>query len=48
MPGTPSAAYSIRLRVETENRPGWLGRIATAIGEAGGNIAGLEIVEASA
>ena len=47
MPGTPSAAYSICIRVETENRPGGLGRIATAIGDAGGNIAGLEIVEAS-
>jgi len=46
--GTPSAAYSICIRVETENRPGWLGRIATAIGDAGGNIAGLEIVETSA
>jgi malate dehydrogenase (oxaloacetate-decarboxylating) len=44
-PRTPSSAYSIRLRVESENRPGWLGRIATAIGDAGGNIAGLEIVE---
>jgi len=47
VPGTPSAAYSICIRVETENRPGGLGRIATAIGDAGGNIAGLEIVEAS-
>ena len=44
-PRTPSSAYSICLRVESENRPGWLGRIATAIGDAGGNIAGLEIVE---
>ena len=44
-PRTPSSAYSVCLRVESENRPGWLGRIATAIGEAGGNIAGLEIVE---
>ena len=44
-PATPSSAYSIRIRVELDNRPGWLGRIATAIGEAGGNIAGLEIVE---
>ncbi|HET6812354.1 MAG TPA: NAD-dependent malic enzyme, partial [Acidimicrobiales bacterium] len=44
-PRTPSSAYSICLRVESDNRPGWLGRIATAIGDAGGNIAGLEIVE---
>ena len=47
MQGTPNAAFSVSLRVETENRPGWLGRITTAIGDAGGNIAGLEIVEAS-
>jgi len=35
---TPTAAYSIRLRVRLDNRPGNLGRLATAIGEAGGNI----------
>ena len=35
---TPTAAYSIRLRVRLDNRPGSLGRLATAIGEAGGNI----------
>jgi malate dehydrogenase (oxaloacetate-decarboxylating) len=44
-PRTPSSAYSVCLRVESENRPGWLGRVTTAIGEAGGNIAGVEIVE---
>ena len=45
MANTPNSAFSITLRVEVDNRPGSLGRIATAIGEAGGNIAGLEIVE---
>jgi malate dehydrogenase (oxaloacetate-decarboxylating) len=35
---TPTAAYSIRLRVRLDNRPGTLGRLATAIGAAGGNI----------
>ena len=35
---TPTAAYSIRLRVRLDNRPGVLGRLATAIGEVGGNI----------
>src|ERR687897_2930912 len=35
---TPTAAYSIRLRVRLDNRPGALGRLATSIGEAGGNI----------
>ncbi|MDP1806717.1 MAG: ACT domain-containing protein, partial [Acidimicrobiales bacterium] len=35
---TPTAAYSILLRVRLDNRPGTLGRLATVIGEAGGNI----------
>ena len=35
---TPTAAYSIRLRVRLDNRPGTLGRLTTAIGDAGGNI----------
>jgi malate dehydrogenase (oxaloacetate-decarboxylating) len=38
---TPTAAYSIRLRVRLDNRPGTLGRLATAIGDAGGNITAL-------
>src|SRR4051794_29571749 len=33
-----SAQYSIVLRVEIDHRPGMLGLVATAIGEAGGNI----------
>ena len=44
-PATPSSAYSVCLQVEADNRPGSLGRITTAIGEAGGNIAGVEIAE---
>ncbi|MGH9276304.1 MAG: ACT domain-containing protein, partial [Acidimicrobiales bacterium] len=35
---TPTAAFSISLRVRLDNRPGTLGRLATAIGEVGGNI----------
>jgi malate dehydrogenase (oxaloacetate-decarboxylating) len=38
---TPTAAFSIRLRVRLDNRPGTLGRLATAIGEVGGNITAL-------
>src|SRR5690606_36173513 len=38
---TPTAAFSIRLRVRLDNRPGTLGRLATAIGEVGGNIRAL-------
>jgi malate dehydrogenase (oxaloacetate-decarboxylating) len=45
MASTPNSAYSISLRVEADNRPGSLGRITTAIGAAGGNISGVEIVE---
>ncbi len=35
---TNTAAFSIRLRVRLDNRPGSLGELTTAIGEAGGNI----------
>jgi malate dehydrogenase (oxaloacetate-decarboxylating) len=42
---TPNAGYSVSLRVEIDNKPGNLGRVATAIGEAGGNISALDIVE---
>jgi malate dehydrogenase (oxaloacetate-decarboxylating) len=38
----PTAAYSLRIRVLLDNVPGSLGRLATAIGEAGGNIRGLD------
>jgi malate dehydrogenase (oxaloacetate-decarboxylating) len=34
----PATQYSIALRVTLDNVPGVLGRLATAIGEAGGNI----------
>ena len=40
----PSASYSLTLRCEIENRPGQLGRIASAIGEAGGDIGSVDIV----
>ncbi len=42
---TPNASYSVALQVELDNRPGSLGRIATAIGEAGGNISAVDIVD---
>ena len=34
---TPSAQYSLTIRIEIAHRPGMLGRVATAIGEAGGS-----------
>ncbi|MGZ4597198.1 MAG: malic enzyme-like NAD(P)-binding protein [Actinomycetes bacterium] len=46
MADTPTAAFSLRIRVRLTNQPGALGGLATAIGEAGGNIAGLEGFEA--
>ena len=42
-----NASYSVRLRVAVPNRPGALGRLATAIGHAEGNIAALDIVDAA-
>jgi malate dehydrogenase (oxaloacetate-decarboxylating) len=38
MPFLPTAAYSIHLEVALDNIPNTLGRLATAIGEAGANI----------
>ena len=38
MPFLPTAAYSIHLQVALDNVPNTLGRLATAIGEAGANI----------
>jgi malate dehydrogenase (oxaloacetate-decarboxylating) len=43
----PNASYSVRIRADVQNKPGTLGRLATAIGEAGGSILGLDIVEAT-
>jgi malate dehydrogenase (oxaloacetate-decarboxylating) len=45
MPGTPSAQYSVTLRVEIEHRPGMLGKVASAIGEAGGLISAVDLVQ---
>ena len=42
---TPNASYSVRIRLEADNTPGTLGRVTTAIGAAGGNILGLDIVD---
>lgn len=41
---TPNASYSLTLRVRILNRPGKLGEITTAIGKAGGDIEGIDIV----
>jgi malate dehydrogenase (oxaloacetate-decarboxylating) len=45
MTQTPSASYSIILRVRLENQPGVLGDVTSAIGKAGGQIGAIDIVE---
>src|SRR5205807_10431360 len=42
---TPSAQYSLTIRVEIDHQPGMLGRVASAIGEAGGVIGAVDLVE---
>ncbi|MCU1455442.1 MAG: NADP-dependent malic enzyme [Acidimicrobiales bacterium] len=44
--GTPTAAYSVAIRVRLDNHPGSLGRLTVAIGSAGGNIVALKGFEA--
>jgi malate dehydrogenase (oxaloacetate-decarboxylating) len=44
MSSTPSAQYSITLRLHIEDRPGMLGRVASAIGEAGGTIGAVDLI----
>src|SRR4051795_3442059 len=45
---SPSAQYSLTIRVEIGNKPGMLGRVAGAIGAAGGVIGAVDIVDLSA
>src|SRR2546425_7019306 len=42
---TPSASSSFTIRLQIANRPGMLGRVASAIGEAGGDIGAVDLVE---
>jgi malate dehydrogenase (oxaloacetate-decarboxylating) len=41
----PSASYSLTVRLEIKNRPGMLGRVTSAIGETGGDIGAVDLVE---
>jgi malate dehydrogenase (oxaloacetate-decarboxylating) len=41
----PSASYSLTVRVAIQNRPGMLGKVASAIGGAGGDIGAVDLVE---
>src|SRR4051794_25270615 len=42
--GVTSAQYSLTLRVEIDHRPGMLGKVASAIGDAGGTIGSVDLV----
>ena len=42
---TPSASYSLTIRAAIKNRPGMLGLLTSAIGEAGGDIRAVDLVE---
>jgi len=44
LPHTPSAQYSLIIRVEIDHRPGMLGKVATAIGVSGGTIGTVDLV----
>jgi malate dehydrogenase (oxaloacetate-decarboxylating) len=48
MSGTPSAQYSLTLRVEIDHLPGMLGKVASAIGEAGATIGAVDLVQVEA
>ena len=45
---TPSAQFRVTLRVEIDAHPGMLGRVASAIGEAHGQIGAIDLVEVDA
>jgi malate dehydrogenase (oxaloacetate-decarboxylating) len=42
---SPSAQYSLTIRVEIDHQPGMLGEVATAIGRAGGTIGSVDLVD---
>jgi malate dehydrogenase (oxaloacetate-decarboxylating) len=44
MQPTPSASYSLTLRVKLSSRAGSLGELTMAIGRAGGDIGAIDIV----
>ena len=44
MAGATSAQFSLTLRVEIDHRPGMLGKVASAIGDAGGTIGSVDLV----
>ena len=47
MQNRPSPSYSLTLRIEYPNKPGMLGRITSLIGENGGDIGAIDIVQSA-
>jgi malate dehydrogenase (oxaloacetate-decarboxylating) len=45
MPATPSAQFSLTLRVQISHQPGMLGKVASAIGAVGGTIGAIDLVQ---
>ena len=41
---TPSASYSVTLRLEIRNQPGMLGKVTSEIGVLGGDLGAIDIV----
>ena len=41
---TPSASYSVTLRLEIDNKPGMLGKVTSEIGLLGGDLGAIDIV----
>jgi malate dehydrogenase (oxaloacetate-decarboxylating) len=44
LPLTPSAQFSLTIRVEIDHKPGMLGQVASAIGSAGGTIGAIDLI----
>jgi malate dehydrogenase (oxaloacetate-decarboxylating) len=42
----PGGGYSVTIRAQYPNTPGMLGRVASTIGDSGGNISSIDLVEA--
>ena len=46
MINAPTASHSLTVRLEIQNKPGMLGKVTSAIGKGGGDIGGIDLVEA--
>src|SRR5215467_13038509 len=42
---SPSASYSLTVRLEITNKPGMLGQVTSAIGKGGGDIGAIDLVQ---